>query len=263
MIGRKMRKRKKSNCIFKKTGYWIIGLLAVLIIGFEAYRMVASWLIERKADKEWPTRDLTSGSYSGDYDGIDISKHQGRIHWDELSQVKKLQFIFIKATEGADIKDPSYDKNINQARKHGIPVGSYHFLSKAPAPLQFENFRNVVDKDKQDLLPVIDAEDDGTKGLNKEEIQSTLKTLCHLFKAYYGHTPIIYCSESYYKDYLAPDFNGYYLWIASYNHEPVLPGAPHYDIWQFHRHGRVPGIWNWVDLNKFADGRSVEDIKFN
>jgi len=250
-----MRKRKKSNCIFKKTGYWIIGLLAVLIIGFEAYRMVASWLIERKADKEWPTRDLTSGSYSGDYDGIDISKHQGRIHWDELSQVKKLQFIFIKATEGADIKDPSYDKNINQARKHGIPVGSYHFLSKAPAPLQFENFRNVVDKDKQDLLPVIDAED--------EEIQSSLKTLCHLFKAYYGHTPIIYCSESYYKDYLAPDFNGYYLWIASYNHEPVLPGAPHYDIWQFHRHGRVPGIWNWVDLNKFADDRSLEDIKFN
>ena len=76
-------------------------------------------------------------------------------------------------------------------------------------------------------------------------------------------TPIIYCSESYYKDYLAPDFDGYYLWIASYNHEPVLPGAPHYDIWQFHRHGRVPGIWNWVDLKKFAEGRSIEDIKIN
>lgn len=178
------RKKKKNNSIYKKTGYWIIGLLIVFIIGFEAYRMVASWLIERKADKEWPTRDLTSGSYSGGYDGIDISKHQGRIHWDELSQVKRLQFIFIKATEGADIKDPCYDKNINQARKHGIPVGSYHFLSKAPAPLQFENFRNVVDKDKQDLLPVIDAENDGTKGLSKEEIQSSLKTLCHLFKVH-------------------------------------------------------------------------------
>lgn len=173
-----MRRKKKSNSIYKKTGYWVIGLLVAFVIGFEAYRMVAAWLIERKADKEWPTRDLTSGSYSSDYDGIDISKHQGRIHWDELSQVKRLQFIFIKATEGADIKDPNYDKNIKQARKHGIPVGSY-------------------------------------------------------------------------------------LWIASYNHEPVLPGAPHYDIWQFHRHGRVPGVWNWVDLNKFAEGRSIEDIKFN
>ena len=239
----------------------MIGLLVVAVMGFEAYRMLVSWQIARNTDKAWPTRDLTSGPYSGGYDGIDISKHQGRIHWDEVGQVKRLQFIFVKATEGADIKDPNYDRNIRQARKYNIPVGSYHFLSKSPAPLQFENFRNVVDKAQQDLLPVIDAEDDGTKGLSKSEIQSSLKTLCRLFKAYYGHTPIIYCSESYYKDYLAPDFDSYYLWIASYNHEPVLPGAPHYDIWQFHRHGRVPGVWNWVDLNKFAEGRSIEDIR--
>ena len=82
-----------------------------------------------------------------------------------------------------------------------------------------------------------------------------------LCKTYYGHSPIIYCSESYFKDYLSPEFDGYYLWIASYNHEPVLPGEPHYDIWQFSRHGRVPGVWNWVDLNRFADGRTLDDIR--
>lgn len=84
---------------------------------------------------------------------------------------------------------------------------------------------------------------------------------CKLCKTYYGHSPIIYCSESYFKDYLSPEFDGYYLWIASYNHEPVLPGEPHYDIWQFSRHGRVPGVWNWVDLNRFADGRTLDDIR--
>lgn len=87
------------------------------------------------------------------------------------------------------------------------------------------------------------------------------KTSCKLCKTYYGHSPIIYCSESYFKDYLSPEFDGYYLWIASYNHEPVLPGEPHYDIWQFSRHGRVPGVWNWVDLNRFADGRTLDDIR--
>ena len=87
------------------------------------------------------------------------------------------------------------------------------------------------------------------------------KTFCKLCKTYYGHSPIIYCSESYFKDYLSPEFDGYYLWIASYNHEPVLPGKPHYDIWQFSRHGRVPGVWNWVDLNRFADGRTLDDIR--
>ena len=56
------------------------------------------------------------------------------------------------------IQDPWYEANINQARKHQIPVGSYHFLSKMPAVMQFENFRAVYDKEKQDLLPVVDAE---------------------------------------------------------------------------------------------------------
>ncbi|MCW4128268.1 GH25 family lysozyme [Prevotella copri] len=70
---------------------------------------------------QWSTHDLTSGQYSGSYDGIDISRHQGRIHWDELSKVKRLKFIYVKATEGATIKDPWYEANINQARKAEEP----------------------------------------------------------------------------------------------------------------------------------------------
>lgn len=256
-----MAKRKKQNSYGKKAFYIIIALIALFIIGFEAYRMVSSYIIKRASDKQWPQHDLTSGQYSGSYDGIDISRHQGRIHWDELGEVKRLKFVFVKATEGINIQDPWYESNISYARKHQIPVGSYHFLSKAPAALQFENFRAVYDEDKQDLLPVVDVEDDGTKGMSKEEIQLSLKTFCKLCKTYYGHSPIIYCSESYFKDYLSPEFDGYYLWIASYNHEPVLPGEPHYDIWQFSRHGRVPGVWNWVDLNRFADGRTLDDIR--
>lgn len=256
-----MAKRKKQNSYGKKAFYIIIALIALFIIGFEAYRMVSSYIIKRASDKQWPQHDLTSGQYSGSYDGIDISRHQGRIHWDELGEVKRLKFVFVKATEGINIQDPWYESNISYARKHQIPVGSYHFLSKAPAALQFENFRAVYDEDKQDLLPVVDVEDDGTKGMSKEEIQLSLKTFCKLCKTYYSHSPIIYCSESYFKDYLSPEFDGYYLWIASYNHEPVLPGEPHYDIWQFSRHGRVPGVWNWVDLNRFADGRTLDDIR--
>lgn len=203
-----MARRKKQNKkkhIGKKLIYLAIILLAGCIIGFEAYRMITSYIIEKSSDNKWPTHDLTSGQYSGSYDGIDISRHQGRIHWEELSNVKRLKFIYVKATEGTSIRDPWYEENIKNARKHQISVGSYHFLTKMPAVLQFENFRAVYDKEKQNLLPVVDAEDDGTKGLSKSEIQSLLKTFCKLCKSYYGHTPIIYCSESYYKDYLSPD----------------------------------------------------------
>ena len=177
--------RRKN--IGKKLIYLAIILLAGCIIGFEAYRMITSYIIEKSSDNKWPTHDLTSGQYSGSYDGIDISRHQGRIHWEELSNVKRLKFIYVKATEGTSIKDPWYEENIKNARKHQISVGSYHFLTKMPAVLQFENFRAVYDKEKQNLLPVVDAEDDGTKGLSKSEIQSLLKTFCKLCKSYYIH----------------------------------------------------------------------------
>ena len=82
---------------------------------------------------QWSTHDLTSGQYSGSYDGIDISRHQGRIHWDELSKVKRLKFIYVKATEGATIKDPWYEANINQARK-----AIHNHISKLRKKLRFE-----------------------------------------------------------------------------------------------------------------------------
>lgn len=98
-----MAKRKKQNSYGKKAFYIIIALIALFIIGFEAYRMVSSYIIKRASDKQWPQHDLTFGQYSGSYDGIDISRHQGRIHWDELGEVKRLKFVFVKATEGTNI----------------------------------------------------------------------------------------------------------------------------------------------------------------
>ena len=180
--------KKKNNNKSNRLCSIAIGLVIIFIIGFETYRMISSYIIRRASDNQWPTRDLTSGQYSGSYDGIDISRHQGRIHWDELRKIKRLKFVYVKSTEGTNIQDPWYESNIKKSRESGILVGSYHFLSKAPAVLQFENFRAVYDKDKQDLLPVVDAEDDGTMGMSKAEIQLLLKTFCKLCKTYYGHT---------------------------------------------------------------------------
>lgn len=47
-------------------------------------------------------RDRLKGKpYSdGDYDGIDVSKHNGVIRWKEVAEDKRIKFVFIKATEG-------------------------------------------------------------------------------------------------------------------------------------------------------------------
>ena len=213
-------------------------------------------------DSEWPTKDLTSGPFSKDYDGIDISRHQGRIHWDVLRYNTDIKFIFVKATEGSTNSDPMFQKNVTNAHEAGFRVGAYHFLHKGSSgKAQFEHFRRVTKGSPLDLLPVVDVEDDGMRGKSREEIQAILRDFLVAAKAHYGKSPIIYCSEKFYNQYLSPEFDSYYLYIASYSHEPVLEGKPRYDIWQVSERGRVRGIWNWVDLNRFAPGRSVRDLE--
>ena len=99
--------------------------------------------------------------------GIDVSKYQGKINWKKVSKSKKVKFVYIRATEGTTIKDPRYKANVDSARKHKIYVGSYHvYSSKTTAYQQFANFKSVVSKKKQDLIPVLDIEGHHSGNLN-------------------------------------------------------------------------------------------------
>ncbi len=253
-----MNRRKK-----KKNTHEIKLAIAAAILIVAALAVLKPWkmLDNRNYDADWPYHDTTSGDYSGGYDGIDISIHQGKLRWKEMEQNQRLQFIFVKATEGLYLKDPCYDRNISHSRNLGIRVGAYHFLTKDSGTMQFANFARHIDMDSLDLLPVLDCEDDGTLGWSRREIQSAVTAFAAACRARYGVRPIIYCSESYYKDYLSPEFDDYKLFIASYSSRPVLPGKAKYLLWQRSRHGRIPGIWVKVDLDTFASGASLNDLK--
>lgn len=41
---------------------------------------------------------------------------------------QKFQFVYLKATEGGDYKDPKFQENWLKAREHGFHVGAYHFI---------------------------------------------------------------------------------------------------------------------------------------
>ena len=252
-----MRRKKKDKQHIWYICIIIALLLAILLLEPWSYFQYISY------DKQWPYHDETSGNYDGDYDGIDISRHQGNIRWDELKGNRHIKFIYIKATEGMFLNDPAYKHNILEARKHGFKVGSYHFLCKgALGELQFLHFCHTIKKNEQDLLPMIDIEEDGTKGWSKRMIRIHLKGFIRACKIIYGVTPIIYCSQSYYKDYLSPDFDNCIHFIASYNGIPILPGKTKYDIWQSKKHGRIPGIYNWVDIDKLSDSCRIENIEW-
>lgn len=199
---------------------------------------------------------------SAEYDGIDISKHQGKIDWKTVAEDKNIQFVYIKATEGASVVDKQYEKNLRQARAAGLKVGSYHFFrGYKPAKDQFAIFRKYVKKSEQDLIPMVDVEETGNRYVDRERLQKNLEEFMQLVKNEYGKYPLLYSQYHFYNQKLAPEFNKYYIFIARYGkQEPHLNGNGYYNIWQYTEKGRIKGIKGTVDLDKFANGTRLKDI---
>ena len=110
--------------------------------------------------------------------GIDVSRFQGTIDWRKVKASGKVKFAYIKATEGMTIQDPMYKRNIDSARAAGILVGSYHLYSKkTTAYQQFNNFKAVVKKSKQDLVPVLDIEERYCKDLYIARVDKLLELM--------------------------------------------------------------------------------------
>lgn len=237
-------------------GFWIVVLGTILLIDLKPWRHRSTDTVS----KEWPFRDLTEGDYAEGFDGIDISRHQGKIHWDEVENNTSLKFVYIKATEGSNIVDPFYKENVREARKRGFKVGSYHFLTRRTSmERQVDNFLSTITPDDQDLLPVVDIEKDGTEGWDRPIIQKNLARFIRLIKERLGKSPMIYTNEAYYHLYLYPEFNHYRLFIANYSLEPSMLDT-RYDIWQSSKHARVHGIWNWTDINHLRKGVTLDDL---
>ena len=198
------------------------------------------------------------------FDGIDVSKHQGNINWAELKKNTKIKFVYIKATEGADYIDPRYRENILNAKKHGFKVGSYHFLStKSSAVKQFQNFINTAKREEQDLLPVIDVEK--LKPWSSQQLRDSLKVFADLLEDYYGCKPLIYTSEKFFTSNLGRAFADYPLFIAKYSTAAPNINYP-WIIWQFSDCGifksAVRENRGEVDMSRFAKGHSINDILY-
>lgn len=186
--------------------------------------------------------------------GIDISHYQGKIDWDKLLLNKSnsfpLHFIFMKATEGGDHGDDTFESNFAAARDYGFIRGAYHFFSpKTDALKQADYFIRTVKLDSGDLPPVLDVEVTGKK--SKRELQRSIKQWLDRVEAHYGVKPILYTSYKFKTNYLDdPLFNAYPYWIAHYYVDSVkYQGQWHF--WQHTDVGTVSGIKEDVDLNVF------------
>lgn len=197
---------------------------------------------------------------SDDYDGIDVSSYQKDIDWDKVCADKRIKFVYIKATEGSTYTSPHFEFNIENARKHGLKVGSYHFLrTTSSLKSQFENFKKSARRDEQDLLPLIDFENKGS--WTHKQIIDSLEAFAGMIREHYHCEPMIYTMTSFFNSYLSPYFNKYPIFIARYSTSlPQLSNGAQYLLWQYTDQGRVDGIDHAVDMCRFAEGVSLRDI---
>lgn len=203
---------------------------------------------------------VQSSRESTDYDGIDVSSYQKDIDWDAVCRDKKIRFVYVKATEGATYTSPHFRYNIENARKHGLKVGSYHFLrTTSSLQSQFENFTRAVKPEEQDLVPLIDIEQRGN--WTPRQIVDSLEVFIKMVSKHYNCRPMIYTMTSFYNKYLASHFKKYPLFIARYSESaPELNDGAHYTLWQYTDQGTVKGIDHAVDMCRFAKDKRIADI---
>jgi GH25 family lysozyme M1 (1,4-beta-N-acetylmuramidase) len=185
--------------------------------------------------------------------GIDISHYQEKINWNELRKSHHpIKYIFIKATEGLHWKDPDFESNWINAKKHNYLRGAYHFYRPdINSTKQFNNFAKNVKLKKGDLRPVLDIEIASIFG--KKLLRKGILNWLKLAEKKYGIKPIIYTNQSFYEKNLKGYVDGYPLWIAAYSGKHKLNGV-NWTFHQFTEFVKVKGIKRTVDGNDFKGG---------
>lgn len=168
--------------------------------------------------------------------GIDVSEWQDTINW---SQVKKsnVDFAFVRISYGLNHLDKTYDYNMKQAEKAGVPTGTYVYslaLNTQQALKEAQLAIRKMDGYKVSYPVVYDIEYDQMRNLSASQIADLAKTFCNEVKKA-GYHPMIYCNTDWYDNKLDwSKMTGYDVWLARYGDTIPAPDKKKYKytIWQ-------------------------------
>ncbi|MBD2438081.1 GH25 family lysozyme [Nostoc sp. FACHB-110] len=195
--------------------------------------------------------------------GIDVADQDGKVDWTAVKNSGKT-FAFVKATEGASIKDSAFAHHWQTMKAVGIIRGAYHFFHphKSDPVVQAQEFLTTVGKlEPGDLPPVLDIEVTDNVSNPQVVIDAAKKWLEQVEKTLLQQTgkaikPIIYTYPGFWNELGDPDdFSSYPLWIAHY--DQPQPSVPHtwggeYIIHQYRGDvSGVTGVSGKADLNRF------------
>mgnify|MGYP001851293534 FL=1 len=192
------------------------------------------------------------------YQGIDVSNWQGYINYEEVRN-SGIEVVYIKASQGTNIKDAYFDINYENAKANGLKVGFYHFLTATnteQAEQEANFFVSVISGKTPDCKLVLDYETFG--GVGREEINNIARAFMQRVEELTNKEVIIYSdlsnAQSTFDRNLAED---YQLWIAYYgdynNLINVETSWAEYIGVQYTDRGIVSGISGNVDRDLYTE----------
>ena len=189
--------------------------------------------------------------------------------WSEIKQT----FVYVKATEGLDLKDPRFEMNWKGAGDAGLLRGSYHmFRANDDVGQQVDFFvatLRTAGFSVTDLPPVLDVESNsGTHGLSKQVVAERALDWMRKVESRLGRRPVLYTNPNYWDSELdsASGLLDYPLWIARYEEidrgaredpDELGQGWSTWAFWQHTESGALDGVSTSVDLNMF-NGTAAE-----
>ncbi len=193
------------------------------------------------------------------YMGIDISKYQGYV---DFNEVKKdgIDFVMIRLgargySSGQLMLDECYADNIKRATDAGLNVGVYFFSQAITEEEALEEAEMVIEylADYEITYPVafdmesIDNDTSRIDALTKEERTRIARTFVGKIRES-GYNAVIYGD----KEWVLTKINYAALtdldiWLAQ---ESDVPDYPYrFTMWQYSTQGKVEGVSGNVDLN--------------
>lgn len=191
------------------------------------------------------------------YQGVDVSDWQGYIDYSSV-KASGIEVIYIKSSQGENIKDPYFDINYENAKANGLKVGFYHFLTAtniAEAEQQARFFSSVISGKTPDCKLAMDYEVFG--GVSASEINNIAEVFLESVKRLTNKEVIVYSDLSNAQSIFGRELaQNYPLWIAYYgNYNELNYIDTNWKTWQgvqFSDRGIVPGIRGNVDRDIYT-----------
>jgi len=186
--------------------------------------------------------------------GIDVSRHQGKIDWKAVASQPWIRFAYVKATEGTSWVDPEFARNWTLARQEGLRVGAYHYFGFCTSGAdQARHFLSRLPASPDMLPAALDVESDPNCPVcpSREALVREIDSWCKTVEAATGKRPVVYVTGDSYRTLLAGSGLPYRLWMRDLFFEPRPAGGEEWAFWQWHARGRIRGVTGIVDFNAY------------